>query len=141
MLVNDIRFAVRGLGRSRTFTITALATLALGISVNTAIFSVIDSVLLRQPPFDAPERIVTVDGQNPAQGMQISSVAYPDVIDWREAFVAVELEGRWTRGATVVDLHRRWPEHEPNANVAMTLDVQRYWDLILANVDALGTAG
>ena len=83
MLVNDIRFAVRGLGRSRTFTITALATLALGISVNTAIFSVIDSVLLRPPPFDAPERIVTIDGQNSAQGMQISSVAYPDVIDWR----------------------------------------------------------
>ena len=45
MLVNDIRFAVRALARSRTFTITALATLALGISVNTAIFSVIDSVL------------------------------------------------------------------------------------------------
>jgi putative ABC transport system permease protein len=83
MLVNDIRFAVRALGRSRMFTITALATLALGISVNTAIFSVIDSVLLRQPPFDAPERIVTVDGNNPTQGMQISSVAYPDVVDWR----------------------------------------------------------
>jgi putative ABC transport system permease protein len=83
MLVNDIRFAVRALGRSRMFTITALATLALGISVNTAIFSVIDSVLLRQPPFDAPERIVAVEGSNPAQGMQISSVAYPDVVDWR----------------------------------------------------------
>ena len=83
MLVNDIRFAVRALGRSRMFTITALATLALGISVNTAIFSVIDSVLLRQPPFDAPERIVAVNGNNPTQGMQISSVAYPDVVDWR----------------------------------------------------------
>jgi putative ABC transport system permease protein len=83
MLVNDIRFAVRALARSRTFTITALATLALGISVNTAIFSVIDSVLLRQPPFDAPERIVTVDGENPSKGLAISSVAYPDVLDWR----------------------------------------------------------
>ena len=68
MLVNDIRFAVRALARSRTFTITALATLALGISVNTAIFSVIDSVLLTPPPFDAPERIVAIEGENKAQG-------------------------------------------------------------------------
>jgi putative ABC transport system permease protein len=83
MLTNDIRFAVRALGRSRTFTVTALLTLALGISVNTAIFSVIDSVLLTQPPFDAPDRIVTVDGENKAKGLTTSSVAYPDVLDWR----------------------------------------------------------
>src|ERR1044071_6964418 len=83
MLVNDIRFAVRALMRSRTFTITALVTLALGISVNTAIFSVIDSVLLTPPPFDQPERVVTIDGENQAQGLSVSSVAYPDVLDWR----------------------------------------------------------
>jgi putative ABC transport system permease protein len=83
MLVNDIRFAVRALTRSRTFTITALATLALGISVNTAIFSVIDSVLLTPPPFDSPERIVTIDSQNRTQGLDMGSVAYPDVLDWR----------------------------------------------------------
>jgi putative ABC transport system permease protein len=51
--------------------------------VNTAIFSVIDSVLLRQPPFDAPERIVAIEGQNQAQGLMGSSVAYPDVVQWR----------------------------------------------------------
>src|SRR5262245_36556648 len=84
MLINDIRFAVRALARSRTFTITALTTLALGISVNTAIFSVIDSVLLRQPPFDQPDRIVTVDGENKQKGMTTTSLAYPDVVDWRE---------------------------------------------------------
>ena len=83
MIVNDIRYAIRALARSRTFTVTALATLALGISVNTAIFSVIDSVLLRQPPFGEPERIVAVDGENPSKGLRASSVAYPDVLDWR----------------------------------------------------------
>jgi putative ABC transport system permease protein len=83
MLVNDIRFAVRALGRSRAFTVTALVTLALGISVNTAIFSVIDSVLLTPPPFDEPSRIVTVDSRNEAQGLDVGSVAYPDVLDWR----------------------------------------------------------
>jgi putative ABC transport system permease protein len=83
MLTNDIRVAVRALRRSRTFTVTALTTLALGISVNTAIFSVIDSVLLRQPPFNEPDRIVTVDGENKQKGMTTTSVAYPDVVDWR----------------------------------------------------------
>ena len=83
MLLNDIRFAVRALARTRTFTVTALLTLALGISVNTAIFSVIDSVLLTPPPFDAPSRIVSIEGQNERQGLKGSSVAYPDVLDWR----------------------------------------------------------
>jgi putative ABC transport system permease protein len=90
MLVNDIRFAVRALTRSRTFTITALATLGLGISVNTAIFSVIDSVLLTPPPFDEPARIVTIDSQNRRQGLDIGSVAYPDVLDWRRDAHAFE---------------------------------------------------
>jgi putative ABC transport system permease protein len=83
MLVNDIRFAVRALMRSRTFTITALATLALGISVNTAIFSIIDAVLLTPPPFDQPDRVVTIDSENQRQGLTVSSLAYPDVLDWR----------------------------------------------------------
>jgi putative ABC transport system permease protein len=83
MLLNDIRFALRALSRTRTFTVTALLTLALGISVNTAIFSVIDSVLLTPPPFDEPDRVVTIDSQNKLQGLDLGSVAYPDVLDWR----------------------------------------------------------
>jgi putative ABC transport system permease protein len=90
MLANDVRFAVRALGRSRTFTITAVLMLALGISVNTTIFSIIDSVLLRPPPFDAPERIVSVEGQNREKGLMASSVAYPDVMDWRAEARAFE---------------------------------------------------
>lgn len=89
MLMNDLRFAVRALMRSRGFTITAVLTLALGISVNTAIFSVVDSVLLREPPFDEPERIVSVEGQNLGQGLSVASVAYPDVLDWRESALSL----------------------------------------------------
>ena len=51
--------------------------------MNTAIFSVIDSVLLTPPPFDQPDRVVAIEGQNKAQGLEGSSVAYPDVLDWR----------------------------------------------------------
>ena len=68
----------------------------------------------------------------------VAALIDPDVIEWREAFVAVELEGRWTRGATVVDLHHRYPNHAANAQVAMKLDARGYWDLVLDAVDVLG---
>jgi purine nucleosidase len=54
----------------------------------------------------------------------------PDVMTTVETFVAVETEGRWTRGATVVDLYGRLGR-EPNARVAMELDAPRFWDLVI----------
>ena len=68
----------------------------------------------------------------------IAALIEPDLIRWRDAFVAVELDGTWTRGATVVDLHHRYPEQPPNAQVAIDLDAQQYWDLVLSCVDTLG---
>lgn len=68
----------------------------------------------------------------------VAALIDPELIEWREAFVAVELEGRWTRGATVVDIHNRYPDLSPNAQVAMRLDAPRYWDRVLEGVDAVG---
>lgn len=68
----------------------------------------------------------------------IAAIIDPDLITWRDAFVTVELDGTWTRGTTVVDLHHRYPDEEPNVNVAMKLDADRYWDLVIAAVDRLG---
>jgi len=70
----------------------------------------------------------------------IAALIDPSVIAWRDAFVAVELEGRWTRGTTVVDLYDRYPDEKSNAKVAMTLDAGRYWDLVLDSLDRLGGA-
>lgn len=71
----------------------------------------------------------------------IAAVIDPEVITWEESFVSVELDGRWTRGATSVDLFARWPEQRPNVHVAMILDVDRYWDLLIRTVDHLGRQG
>jgi pyrimidine-specific ribonucleoside hydrolase len=68
----------------------------------------------------------------------IAALVDPDLIEFRKAFVAVELEGRWTRGTTIVDLHHRYPDQIPNAEVAMTLDAAKYWELVLDSVDRLG---
>lgn len=67
----------------------------------------------------------------------IAWLIQPSLIDAEDAFVAVELDGTWTRGATVVDLHHRYPDMGPNAQVAVTLDTSAYWDLVLESLDSL----
>src|SRR5690554_5252012 len=68
-LLNDLRFAVRGLMRKPGFTAIAVVTLALGIGATTAVFTILDGVLLRPLPFDEPEQLVSLrhlgrDGQD-----------------------------------------------------------------------------
>lgn len=88
---------------------------------------------------DSYERIWEFDSPPVHDPCTIAALVDPDVIQWREAFVAVELEGRWTRGTTVVDLFERYPDERPNAQVALRLDADRYWRLVLAAVDSLGS--
>ncbi|MEJ7697874.1 MAG: nucleoside hydrolase [Candidatus Limnocylindrales bacterium] len=67
----------------------------------------------------------------------VATLIQPDLITWRDCFVAVETTGEWTRGTTVVDLHGRY-QQPANVQVAMTLDADRYWELVLASIDRLG---
>jgi putative ABC transport system permease protein len=77
----DLRFAVRSLAARPGFTIVAALTLALGIGANTAIFSVVDAVLIRPLPFPNADRLVVVNGMQGTQGGQ--GVSYADYVDWR----------------------------------------------------------
>lgn len=83
LLAHHVRFAVRSLGRRPILTVVALATLALGIGANTAIFSIIDGVLLKPLPFANPDRLVMVWGTAPSQGITEGFSSYPDFDDWR----------------------------------------------------------
>jgi predicted permease len=67
-LLMEVRFACRGLKKSPVFAIVAVLVLALGIAANTAIFSIVDAVLLRKFPYKNPERLVMVWERNPALG-------------------------------------------------------------------------
>jgi predicted permease len=64
--MHDLRAAFRTLAASRTFTVAAILTLALGIGSTAAVFGVVDAVLLRPLPYPEPDRIVSVDGRYPA---------------------------------------------------------------------------
>jgi putative ABC transport system permease protein len=79
----DLRYGARLLRRSPAFSIVALLTLALGIGANTAIFSVVNSVLLRPLPFPEPERLVRVWESSP-RGDQRNVVNPWNFLNWRE---------------------------------------------------------
>src|SRR5262245_8139578 len=81
MLRQDLRYAVRSLRRQPTFALVAALTLGLGIGANTAIFSVVNSVLLTPLPYKDPERLVMV-WESMKDQPQIS-VSYPDYLDWK----------------------------------------------------------
>ncbi len=81
--LQDLRFGARGLARSPGFAAVALATIALGIGANTAIFSVVNAVLIRPLPYPQPERLVAVFQTLPSQGVAQTGASYPNYVDWQ----------------------------------------------------------
>jgi putative ABC transport system permease protein len=80
-LWQDLRFGARMLLKQPGFTVIAVLTLGLGIGANTALFSIVNAVLLRPFPYQAPERLVIVQERYTAGGF---SPSYPNFVDWRE---------------------------------------------------------
>src|SRR5262245_18604084 len=83
-VVNDLRFGLRMMIRNPVFTLIAVNTLALGIGANTAIFSVVDAVLLRPLPYPEAERLVFLWSTMNSQGVPMSGSALPDYQEWRD---------------------------------------------------------
>ncbi|MCA9052242.1 MAG: ABC transporter permease [Planctomycetaceae bacterium] len=89
-LVNDLRYAARTLIRSPGFTLVAVLTLALGIGANTAVFSVVHSLLLQPLPFAEPDRLVMLWERNIETGLDQDLVAMGDLLDWEEQCQTIE---------------------------------------------------
>lgn len=83
-LLQDIKYGFRMMLKHPAFAAIAVIALALGIGANTAIFSVVNAVLLRPLPFTEPDRLMVVYESRVDRGSSRSSVSYPNFADWRE---------------------------------------------------------
>ena len=82
--MNDLRFALRQLAKTPGFTLVAVLTLALCIGANSAIFSVINAILLKPYPWPASERLVYANNTYPLMGLKDAGVSIPDYLDRRD---------------------------------------------------------
>src|SRR5687768_14156444 len=80
--LQDVRYAVRMLFKSRAFAAIAVLTLALGIGANTALFSVVNGVLLNPLPFQNPDELYAV--YTKTSNFDRGSISYPNFLDWQK---------------------------------------------------------
>ncbi|HKQ97818.1 MAG TPA: ABC transporter permease [Candidatus Polarisedimenticolia bacterium] len=83
-MINDLRYALRVMRRSPLFAVTVVLTVALAIAANTAIFSVVNAVMLRPLPYRQPERLVQVAEKNDTLSLPTFSVSLLNYLSWRE---------------------------------------------------------
>lgn len=100
--LRDVRIALRGLGRSPGFTAAAIAAIALGIGTTTAIFSVVNGVLLRPLPYPEQDRLVNVRENLLRHNLFLISASVAEFLDFRTQVKSFANAGAWTPGSAAL---------------------------------------
>jgi putative ABC transport system permease protein len=124
-MIADLRFALRMLAKNPGFTLTAVLMLAFGIGANTAIFSVVETVLLKPLPYPDADRIVYFEGKNPSRGITDSNVSVLDFQDWTSQSDAFSHTVLFWTGSAALSGQGHEPERVARAGVTT-----RFFDLL-----------
>jgi predicted permease len=119
--LQDVRYALRGLWRSKGFAAVAILCLGFGIGLNTTIFSIVDGVLLQPYPFTDPDRLIVLGERNPKTDSQ-AGLSYRDLVDWKASSTTIATIGVSSgRNLTISDDGAGEPERFLGAAIS--------WDL------------
>ena len=99
-LLNDTRYALRSLVKAPGFAAITILTLALGIGANTAIFSVVNAVVLKPLPYPQPDRLVLLTTQFPSLGFDQFWMSTPEFLEYRQWATSYESMGAYTSGSS-----------------------------------------
>jgi putative ABC transport system permease protein len=119
-MMGDLRFALRMLAKTPGFAIIAVLTLALGIGANSAIFSVIDAVLLRPLPYPQAEQLISVWGQAKDEGDDLHTDSYPNYADFRDQSKTLHSLTAFTRAGAILSGNE---EARELSGLAVTSDI------------------
>src|SRR6266550_4377425 len=125
-LVRDLRHALRNLLRTPGFAIVTILTLALGIGANTAIFSVVNAVILRPLGYPQPDRLVYISSQFPQMGFDQFWISPPEFLEFQERTKSFSVVGAFTSGQanlTAPDRPRRLNSGIASADLFKALGV------------------
>jgi putative ABC transport system permease protein len=120
MFLQDLRYAVRTLARSPLFTAVAVACLALGIGVNSTIFSVVDGVLLQPHPYPDAHEIIVLNSANPKSGVNSTLTSWPDFEDYRDQNTTLATLAGFTGRSLTISDGSTDPERYSGATVTWT---------------------
>lgn len=124
--MNDLRFAFRQLLKNPGFTAVTVLRLALGIGANTAMFSIVNGLMLRPWPYPDEDRLVTVWTENRRQGANRQTSTYANVADWRKTARTLQQIAIYDPMSLVLTLDepRRISGILASANLSAALGVQ-----------------
>jgi predicted permease len=115
--MNDLRYALRLIRQHPWFSLAIIATIALGIGVNTTVFTLVNAVLFKPLPFPGGDRLVLMAASQPSQGREFFPVSYPDIADIRQNAPALERIEAFSQSAFILSEQGNPPDRISGARI------------------------